>query len=74
MTALSCRETALMIARGELEEGSMLGRAAAWVHLLYCRYCRRYRRQLRVLALAARSLVPAGRESFEERLIGRLTA
>ncbi len=78
MNFWSCRETSLLIARGEYEESSGSAKAFAWLHLLYCRYCRRFLRQLEMLGRAARlradrSAVPARREGFEQELIAKLT-
>lgn len=78
MTFWSCRETSLLIARGEFEEASGLPRALAWLHLLYCRHCRRFRRQLRLLGFAVRLwagalIEPARQEAFERRLIKDLS-
>ena len=77
MRLLSCRETALMISRGEYEEAVGWRRFLAWLHLLYCRHCRRYKRELAALAHAARlwaegPIDPERQAAFEERLIRAL--
>lgn len=74
----SCRDTARMIASGELEDGPAVARWSARLHLLGCSFCRRYLKELRVLAEAARrrvdGLVDAARwEACEKRLIARLS-
>ena len=73
----SCRDTARMIASGELEDGPVLARLLARLHLLGCSFCRRYLKELRVLAAAARrradGLIDAARwVACEKRLITRL--
>lgn len=74
---MTCKQAAMLMSTGVLDEAPLRTRLALRLHLSMCRHCRAFKRQIESLAKVGRALSssqasePPG--DFEARLVERLT-